>query len=534
MNQSFQEEKPRLVPTGQGFSVLNTVEYKKRFLYSKYNPKRAIESFLDAAEIMPGTLVVACSPVLWYGADRLMSKTNGQSHIIAIEDDRKLYELAKKSNTSNIDLFSLEDIDALESHVNSLINRGLVKRIMKIDFSAGVQFSKEKYERIIDAMQQMTSQFWKNRITLLKMGRLFSKNIFRNLPALKNALQLDDMRKTISKTIIVFGAGESSDSMDFDFIRENRNSLYIIAVDAYINALMSRGITPDAAVGIESQSVILKAYVGTQNAGMTFFTDITSRPDIARMFSKTVFLSTKFSDASFLDGLKESGIVSSYVKPMGSVGLTAVHVALELRASEKIPVYITGLDFSYSVGKTHARSTFPHKTRLSSATRLASIENLDASYAPSSTFMPAINGESACTTKILLSYASQFIQFFSMKKNLFDARKHGIDLSLKHSDRILLHGENKDKVAFPQNRAKNVTEYLEKEKKELEKIKSLLANGENSPERNRDFSLKEELQNLLSKKEYLYLHFPDGYMLRIEEDFLKRVRAEIDVFLKYL
>lgn len=47
-------------------------------------------------------------------------------------------------------------------------------------------------------------------------------------------------------------------------------------------------------------------------------------------------------------------------------------------------------------------------------------------------------------------------------------------------------------------------------------------------------SLKEEkLLNLLEQHEYLYLHFPDGYKKpNLSQSFLKRIRAEIDFFLK--
>jgi hypothetical protein len=44
---------------------------------------------------------------------------------------------------------------------------------------------------------------------------------------------------------------------------------------------------------------------------------------------------------------------------------------------------------------------------------------------------------------------------------------------------------------------------------------------------------KNELQSLLSQREYLYLHFPDAYLgLQMNESFLKRIRAELDIFIK--
>ena len=41
-----------------------------------------------------------------------------------------------------------------------------------------------------------------------------------------------------------------------------------------------------------------------------------------------------------------------------------------------------------------------------------------------------------------------------------------------------------------------------------------------------------EIEKLLAAREYLYLHFPDGLKASFDLSFLKRVRAEIDFFIK--
>ena len=47
-------------------------------------------------------------------------------------------------------------------------------------------------------------------------------------------------------------------------------------------------------------------------------------------------------------------------------------------------------------------------------------------------------------------------------------------------------------------------------------------------------SRNEEIIKLLKKREYLFLHFPDGYQLNLSQDFLNRIRVQIDFFLKIL
>ena len=124
MESQIQNEKPRLVSTGQGFSFLNTVEYKGRLLYSKYNPTRAVESVIEKTDILPGTLVVLYSPLLWYGLKKLISKISEGCKIIAIEADSALEKIAREKLTETglsdkVKLFNLNNATIIEKEIKS-------------------------------------------------------------------------------------------------------------------------------------------------------------------------------------------------------------------------------------------------------------------------------------------------------------------------------------------------------------------------------------------------------------------------------
>ena len=77
-------------------------------------------------------------------------------------------------------------------------------------------------------------------------------------------------------------------------------------------------------------------------------------------------------------------------------------------------------------------------------------------------------------------------------------------------------------------------QYYDKEEQQLLHLKELLSNGEKSMteyEKSK-YSLNELIFEILKERDYLYLHFPDGYRLSTDISFLKRIRAEIDFFLK--
>lgn len=541
----IQNEKPRLVSAGQGFSFLNTVEYKGRFLYSKYNPTRAIESVIEKTDILPGTLVIIFSPLLWHGLEKLVQKLPEDTHIFAIEIDPQLEAIAKEEigkspYSKKIRLFNLSNSSVIENELKVILSTGKLKRSIRIDFSAGVQFHKEIYDYTALALQDIIGTFWKNRITLVKFGRLFSKNLVSNLRKISTSYILEDVEKTVSKPILVVGAGEGLDSLNWN--RLERNSFYIIAVDAALSPLLDRGIIPDAVAGMESQAAIQKAYTGTSgklsNSGMIFFADLSSRTQIIdQLDTTTVFFASRYSEGRFFDTLMENGILKNFVPPMGSIGLAAFYIALRLRENESVEIYAAGLDFSYSIGFTHARGTMAHKGRLIDSDRIVPIENIGASFSQNSFFIESKNGGKTVTTKLLSSYAQQFTRLFSNEKNVFDASSCGINIGLpQKSPETVAKMKPHSEVKFPElsdDRKEKTELFISNEIKALSQAKSLLVHGKES-----EFfdggNLDEQIKELLKEREYLFLHFPDGYRFSTEQSFLKRVRAEIDYFLKLL
>ncbi len=63
-------------------------------------------------------------------------------------------------------------------------------------------------------------------------------------------------------------------------------------------------------------------------------------------------------------------------------------------------------------------------------------------------------------------------------------------------------------------------------------LADILSNGENAESRDHGIPYDEQILRLLESREYLYLHFPDGESPKLEKNFLNRVRAQIDFFIK--
>lgn len=546
-------EKPCLVQAGQGFSVL----YKDRFLYSKYSPDRAIKQAIAEFEILPGSLILVFSPCLWYGLEELLNKCDDSSIIVAVEKDPELYEFSKahlKIQDKRL-IFLPESCtsgEGLQSFLNALIScdsavcdfirlppRGNLRRVLKIDFSAGAAFNQESYHQFFSLTQNAISSLWKNHLTLVKFARLYSRNIFKNLGNCERTVSFSSIMKKISSPIIVFGAGESIEKTLSIGSLEN---YFIIAVDAAVMPLLERNIHIDAIVGVESQLAIEKAYIGTDLKNLPlFFCDLTSRASLARRISRKCFFLSQFDRNVFLQRLNErlnfQGKISIPVLPaLGSVGLTATYIALLLRKTSEVPVYISGLDFSFSGGKTHARGTTQLKARLCAHNRKSSLANFDACYSQGTEKILNKNRTPVFTSKNLYSYAMLFRDYFSGIQNLFDAEHGGLDLGLPQAiPEIITTNTDKEDAFFTaesDNGRLNIKDFLLQEKNALEELKDLLTFGDKSQYRSKESSLNEQLLSLLEGREYLYLHFPDGFSPRTDIDFLKRIRSEIDFYLK--
>ena len=528
------------IETPQGFSV----SYKEHLLYSKYNPSKNIISFIEKLQLLPGSIILCFSPLLGYGLPELSRKLPENCLILLCEADKSLYDFSIAEGLANFSSQTIiccnpEKLGKLPLKLYEFAKSGLYKRVIRIDMSAGTQFNNDFYNKLYTACSDSVMTFWKNRITLTKFGRRYSKNLFENLHYLAATKAISDYFGKISKPIIVFGAGESTQLLlnDKNF---NSEDFYILCADTALQPLLKNGIKVDGVFIEEAQSVITKAFIGLNNVPH-IFAGLSSSPNIEHKFGpqQISYFFTEYAEGSFFDSLKTKTFMPPANKAFGSVGLTALYYALKFRKDESIPVYVCGLDFSYSIGSTHTKGALAHLMRLITGKRLQSLANYSAAFGTGSEKIIGKDGKELITTPTLKSYASMFTNFFADEKNLYDAGKSGIDLGLPKVDYFNSNAscpcESDTRSQFdregPSNlQAKEIEEFLHNEKAALEELLSLFTG-------NSKLNKKEQLtriRELAAPREYLYLHFADGWTFSTDQSFLNRIRTEIDFFLKYL
>ncbi len=529
------------IETSQGFSV----SYKEHFLYSKYAPKKNILSVIENLQLLPGSIILCFSPLLNYGLSELIKKLAENCLIVLCEAEKELYDFSEAEGSfsitdSRIIIPAQKDLDSLPIRLYDYASTGLYKRVLRLDMSAGVQFQKDYYDHLYTACSDSVMTFWKNRLTLTKFGRRYSKNLFENLHYLAASRPLSDFFNGIDRPIIVFGAGESTQNLINGLLRRYapRNdgtcSFYILCADTALQPLLKNGIIPDGVFVEEAQSVIVKAFTGCPKT-IHIFAGLSSIPNLVHHTgSENIsYFFTEYAKGHFFDSLKAQSFMPPANNPFGSVGLTAVYYALKFRKDENIPVYIAGLDFSYSTGLTHTKGALAHILRLFQANRLFPTQNYAASYGPGTEKIKGKNGRLVITTPALKSYAAMFKSFFAGTKNLFDAGESGLDLGLPRADikeykADCTHHYNAE--AQKNQHEEEINIFLKNERKSLEYLRDLLTGKTEL----KDEKLLEEIRKISEPREYLYLHFADGFKFSLDQSFLNRIRIELDYFLKFI
>ena len=533
------------IETPQGFSV----SYKEHLLYSKYNPSKNIISAVNNLQILPGTVILCFSPLLGYGLNGLIQKLQENCLIILCEAEQALYDFSKadnqireilnQNNISTILEYTPAKLHDLPLDLYELCKSGKYKRVIKLDMSAGVQFNSDFYQRLFAACTDSVMTFWKNRITLTRFGRRYSKNLLENLKYLSDSKPITDYFNSVQKPIIVFGAGESTQKT-IEALKAGSTDLpdnyFILCADTALQPLLKNGIKPDGVFVEEAQSVIVKAFTGTPK-NIHIFAGLSSIPNLAhRTDSKNIsYFFTEYANGAFFNNLKAQTFMPPANKPFGSVGLTTVYYALKFRANTNVPVYVTGLDFSYSAGITHTRGALAHILRLCNSNRLSTLANYNAAYAYGTERIKDKSGKDFFTTITLKSYAQMFNSFFGGTENLFDTGESGIKLEIPHADCPCTCTKTDNKFIAEiknQNTSKqhSATEFLLNERRALETLRNLLTGKSEL----KGEALLEEIKKIAAPREYLYLHFADGWQFSTDQSFLNRIRTEIDFFLKHL
>lgn len=529
---------PLLVDTGRG----HTVFFQGRHLYSRYDPARIPEATVTREHILPETLVLCISPVLGYGLEKLLASLPAGCAVVSVERDQELFKLSCTAIPQSVHqhpLFTNQCVDIcsnLETLIEDLPGFPF-RRCVRLDLSAGSALYQDFYTSLTAHVDSLISVYWKNRVTLMQLGRNYFRNFFINLASLPASSPLTPY--SVHKAILILASGPSL--LDgLHFARKHRDMLFILAVDTAMPALREAGITPDACIILESQFWIEDSLLGWKNSRIPIFADLTALPRaIGATGGPVSFFFTHFTRSHTLSRFMHTSFVPPTMQRLGSVALTTVSIARKI-AESSLPVFFAGLDFSWGNGYTHAQGTSPVVRIQNETNRIMSLAL--AGIKENARKVSGKNGTPYTTDETLLRYAALCREQAAGMQGVFDIGQSGLstgypNLTLVEADALVAsipfrqdatcttEPKQPDKI-----NGNDIVAFLKAEQQRILEIRSRLT-GEHQ-----DRSDAEERTVLLSKIaecDYLFLHFPDGHKgVGREQNFLNRVRVETEYFYK--
>jgi len=570
---------PEKKPARRGYSV----RYKDKTLLSTIDPIAQAERAVAEASKGDRTLYFCPSPLLGYGLDTLLGSLSAGSAVLCVETDTQLLALSRSSINKailNHSRFALADIGnganefgaELCSFVRKTWGTRVFRRVETIKLSGGWQLGSGVYEAMADLLRRDIAVEWGNAMTLVKLGRRFICNALRNLAMMERCRPITALSFG-SKPMLVLGAGPSLDPL-LDALEKvpgmykpppggdvqqlpctrrpqgGTNSdkpsqkvpgtfwdrpFVIICADTCLSTLRERGIVPDLAVILESQFWNMRDFTGLRDSGIPAAVDLSAYPPSSAVLNGPVFyFFTPWTPLRLFDRMQSAGLLPPPLPPLGSVGLTAVELARRLGSG---PIITAGIDFSFTVDKTHARSSPAHLASLIAHKRTKSLFNTAAVYRSGTFTTVSKSNIPVRSDPAMRTYRGLFEQEFAADTRIHDIAGTGLPLGvqtlsveeavnlLAEEDLTQRHGGTK---LQPENAAPSLEEFVKKEKSLLEELRGILTGS----------APAEKLETLLDQADYLWAHFPDcaGAEGRrppaTDLAFLKRVRAEIDPFIK--
>ncbi|MFW5685225.1 MAG: 6-hydroxymethylpterin diphosphokinase MptE-like protein [Spirochaetota bacterium] len=339
------------------------VHYNGRALYGPY-PREDAARRTRSLRFPPNTLILWASPVVWHGLDELLKQIDADSAILAVEADPVLYELARRKRPDLVQhrlaLVPTQDSQALAA-VRTWGERRF-RRVVQLTTAGSAVMNRERYRTLASLLERELHVFWQNRLTLSALGRLWLRNAIRNLPALLSARALE----RISGPVVVCGAGPSLETA-LPLLRNHRSACTLIAVDTALPVLHAAGLAPDVVLAIEGQLANVYDFLPVTERPYRLVADVTSAPAVLDLHSAWTLCITRFAPLALIDRLGRLSVAYRPLPPLGSVGVSAVHLAMELGAS---PVLTAGLDFAVLPGRTHARGAPAYTRALARSHRL--------------------------------------------------------------------------------------------------------------------------------------------------------------------
>lgn len=311
------------------------------YLHSSYNPENEAQRFVDSiqADFVPENIFVI-EPALSYCSDFLRKRFPGVKIFAIRFDDFSDYDNLWDK------VFCFDENFSMNLY-NSFGEEKLFSSLF-VSWPPSVK----AYPELNEECSKTISAVMKKCRDILGTRQYFASRWIKNQVNFFSSLNKTALIQNGSMPVILCGSGPSLKGC-INFIRQNRNSFFVLAASSSIKVLISNGIIPDLCITTDGGYWAKKHLYCIENSLQDILVACPSESALSKkiLFNNTI-VPLCYDDNIDLDFYKKLNIKPVTAKRNGTVTGTALELALSITDGN---VYLTGVDLCSSKGYVHTQ-----------------------------------------------------------------------------------------------------------------------------------------------------------------------------------
>lgn len=380
----------------------STLEIDGRLVHSGHNPVReARRAMADVIRREPSALVLL-GIGLGYHAAAVLAET-GETRVLAFEPSREIAELAEshalEPHLSSNRLLLVRSIEQLRSELPRVAGSGFdLHELPVCSDPPEITAARETVRRFADRLDI-------NRNTLRRFGRLWIRNLCRNIPRMSRSVGVGLLQNAVPEVpTLLLAAGPTLDTL-LPSLPALAERTVVVAVDTAIHPAIDAGVEPDFAVVVDPQYWNSRHLDRLSPGTIRLVAEPSTHPSIYERFREPAFLCSSLFPlgSAFEQAIGRFGSLGAG----GSVATTAWDLCRLLGSSE---IHVAGLDLGFPGNRTHVRGSFFETLAVGLARRLSPAEGIIFRYTwgANPELVPASGGGSVLSDRRMAVYRNWF------------------------------------------------------------------------------------------------------------------------------
>lgn len=345
-----------------------------RYVHSRHAPEREAARTMEPLARREPPAVVFLGAGLGYQADYLLGHTH-LTRLVVFEPEPELVGLAGRFgrpvfDEANPRLLVVSNAEQLASLLPQLAAEGF-----EVVDLPGRTNGDPAFDGAREALRAFSDRLDINRNTLQRFGRLWVRNLCRNLEHLAAGRGVADLAGAFEGVpVLLLAAGPTLDQV-LPKLPELAERMLVVAVDTAVAPALRVGVEPDFAVVVDPQYWNARHLDRIVASRTILVSEGSAHPHVFRAFTPPYyFCSSVFPLGHAFESTK--GRFGS-LGAGGSVSTTAWDLARSLGAPA---VFAAGLDLGFPDARTHCRGSYFEELALRLAYRLAPAEQVVFRY----------------------------------------------------------------------------------------------------------------------------------------------------------